>query len=318
MSGYTKLFSSILHSTIWLEANHVRLVWITMLAMANRKGEVQASVPGLAVAARVSLQECDDALAKFLAPDPHSRTKDHDGRRIAEVDGGWLLLTYEKHRKALSQEAKREADAERQRRSRDRKRAASTEPEKRDIGVTCHDESSDSNGVTCDPDRARVASGSASGSASDDLLDPDPPDRLGLAQRAERYLRDECGERLEASGPAETWPEVLTVIGTWRDVWGPVELRTGLRDARLRVILERFADGYQPGTLCKAIRGARLDKFTAGNRNAARLESVLKGPARVDKFIEFYEDPPAKEKPDDAPARGLAAVEAIRRREQVG
>ena len=53
MSGYTKLHSNIIHSTIWRAPNHVRLVWITMLALCDRDGVVEASVPGLADAARV-------------------------------------------------------------------------------------------------------------------------------------------------------------------------------------------------------------------------------------------------------------------------
>ena len=44
MSGWTKLFSNIIHSTIWREDNATRLVWVTMLAMANRNGVVESSI----------------------------------------------------------------------------------------------------------------------------------------------------------------------------------------------------------------------------------------------------------------------------------
>src|SRR5947208_2024472 len=98
VSGFTKLFSSLIFSTVWREEMHVKVVWITMLAMANRHGDVLASVPGLADAARVSLRQCREALTKLAAPDPDSRTKTHEGRRIADVDGGWRLLNYEKYR----------------------------------------------------------------------------------------------------------------------------------------------------------------------------------------------------------------------------
>jgi len=57
-AGYTKLFSSIVHSTVWRESNHVRLVWVTLLALCDRDGRVEASVPGLADAARVTVPEC--------------------------------------------------------------------------------------------------------------------------------------------------------------------------------------------------------------------------------------------------------------------
>lgn len=95
---FTKLFSSITESTVWCEPDSTRIVWITMLAMADRKGRVWGSIPGLANRARVTLQQCENALITFKSPDRYSRTPDHEGRRIADIDGGWVLLNYEKHR----------------------------------------------------------------------------------------------------------------------------------------------------------------------------------------------------------------------------
>ena len=102
MSGYTKLFSSIVTSTIWRESDHVRLVWVTMLALADQHGVIEASVPGLADMARVSRSLCEDALRVLSSPDPDSRTKDADGRRIEECDGGWKLINHRKYREKMS------------------------------------------------------------------------------------------------------------------------------------------------------------------------------------------------------------------------
>jgi hypothetical protein len=107
--GYAKLFSSIVHSTIWREAPHVKVVWITMLALADRTGVVEASLPGLADAAKVRIEECQDAIAKLSAPDEFSRTKDYEGRRIEEIEGGWLILNYEKHRAKKDMDEVRDA-----------------------------------------------------------------------------------------------------------------------------------------------------------------------------------------------------------------
>ena len=106
--AFTKLFASIIHSSIWREPDHVRLVWVTMLAMADAQGYVGASLPGLADAARVSLEQCQDALARFHAPDPYSRSMEHEGRRVATVERGWRLLNYERFRAVASAEAERE------------------------------------------------------------------------------------------------------------------------------------------------------------------------------------------------------------------
>jgi hypothetical protein len=114
VSGYTKLFASILDSTVWDTPPSVRIVWITMLAMCDRDGIVEASVPGLARRAGVTRSECEEALRCFLSPDPDSRTKDYEGRRIAEVDGGWQLLNHDKYRERSSAEDKAEKNKIRQ------------------------------------------------------------------------------------------------------------------------------------------------------------------------------------------------------------
>lgn len=121
--GYTKLFSSIIHSTIWREPDHVRIVWVTMLAMTDQYGVVECSVPGLADAARVNLQQCIEAIERLSAPDPYSRCPDYDGRRIEKIDGGFQILNYEYYRRKASEEEKREKNAEKQRRWRARQKA---------------------------------------------------------------------------------------------------------------------------------------------------------------------------------------------------
>lgn len=118
--AYTKLFSSIVTSTIWVESDRTRLVWITMLAIADKNGEIQASVPGLARIAGVPISDCEEALKKFLGPDPYSRTPDDQGRRIEEIPGGWALLNYAKYRNMASKEDQKQKATERQRRKRDR------------------------------------------------------------------------------------------------------------------------------------------------------------------------------------------------------
>lgn len=102
MSGFTKLFSTIVTSSIWSEDDKTRIVWITMLALANREGIVEAAVPGLANAARVSVEDCEAALRRFSEPDKYSRSKAHDGRRIETIDGGWKLLNHSSYREKLS------------------------------------------------------------------------------------------------------------------------------------------------------------------------------------------------------------------------
>lgn len=98
MAGFAKLFSSIITSTIWCESHSTVRVWIAMLASADASGVVEGSIPGFARVACVTIKEMEDALGVLLAPDPHSRTKEHEGRRLEIIDGGWLVLNYAKYR----------------------------------------------------------------------------------------------------------------------------------------------------------------------------------------------------------------------------
>jgi len=120
MPGFTKLFSGLVHSTVWREEMHVKVVWITMLALADRSGNVLASLPGLADAARVSIEQCQDAISKLCAPDEYSRTQEHEGRRLEKVDGGWKLLNYLKYRNMRDEENRRQQVREAVSRYRDR------------------------------------------------------------------------------------------------------------------------------------------------------------------------------------------------------
>lgn len=106
---FTKLFSSITASTIWAARDQTRIVWITMLAMADHHGRVWASIPGLANIARVPIDACEMALDELKGPDRYSRTKEHEGRRVEDIDGGWRLLNHAKYRAIRDEESIKES-----------------------------------------------------------------------------------------------------------------------------------------------------------------------------------------------------------------
>lgn len=108
MAGFTKLFSTIVTSTIWREDDKTRILWITMLALAERTGLVPASIPGMANAAGMTIAECEGGLAKLMAPDPYSRTKTHEGRRVEVVESGFRIINYLKYREAARYEDRKE------------------------------------------------------------------------------------------------------------------------------------------------------------------------------------------------------------------
>jgi len=138
-NGYTKLFSSIVTSTIWGESNATRIIWITLLAIADKNGEVQASIPGLARVASVPIDDCIAAIQCLLSPDKFSRTPDDEGRRIEEIPGGWHLLNHRKYRDMASKDEAVISNAERQKRYRDRLKRNADTVTKRSAIVTVRD-----------------------------------------------------------------------------------------------------------------------------------------------------------------------------------
>jgi hypothetical protein len=133
--GYTKLFNDLIFSTVWREADSVRLLWITMLALKDRHHRVNASVPGLADAAKISLEDCEEALNVLSSPDPYSRSTDFEGRRIDKCEGGWLILNGEKYRNKMNLLDRREYQRIKQQEYRDRRRL-----EREEKGFTKDDE----------------------------------------------------------------------------------------------------------------------------------------------------------------------------------
>ena len=112
---WTKLLSSITDSSVWSEDDKTLRVWIAMMAMADRDGYVWASVDGLARRAMVTEEQAAAALLTFESPDPKSRSKEHEGRRIETVDRGWLLLNHTRFRDMRDEDEHRKKERERKR-----------------------------------------------------------------------------------------------------------------------------------------------------------------------------------------------------------
>ena len=101
------LWSKVLDSSIWINGSKEdRLVWITILAMKDKDGIIQASVVGLADRAKVTPAECRASLKVLLSPDKDDTSGVDQGRRIREIPGGWQVVNHDLYR--FSTEAKRE------------------------------------------------------------------------------------------------------------------------------------------------------------------------------------------------------------------
>lgn len=213
--SYTKLFASITESTIWQEPSGTRLVWITMLAKCNRRGEVFGSVPGLAGLAKVTLDEAVLALKTLQAPDPWSRTKDHEGRRIEEIDGGWRLLNHAKFDRLRSEIESDERERERKRNwDREHRPSGHKRTGQSDDSPT----QSDADPTKSAPPPAPTASTSRAGATAKACAEPSgsPPAALLPLNTGEEFPISEAQAR-EFAGlyPAIDVPQQLRSMRAW-------------------------------------------------------------------------------------------------------
>jgi hypothetical protein len=98
--SYFPLDRDILSSSLWANGTPEAFkVWSYLLLTADpRTGCVADADPAIALHCGLSLEATTAALEWLMGPDPHSRTKDHGGARIARLpDGGFLLLNYLRH-----------------------------------------------------------------------------------------------------------------------------------------------------------------------------------------------------------------------------
>ena len=92
----------LLESSVWEEDPTVRVLWVALLLIASepgRRGTVDMTLRCLAGRACLPLEDTSKALAVLTAPDPRSRTKTADGRRVQLLDTardwGWRVVNWE-------------------------------------------------------------------------------------------------------------------------------------------------------------------------------------------------------------------------------
>jgi hypothetical protein len=121
MSGYVKVFGDlILTSTVWRESKEVKLLWMTMLFLANRNGLVEATIPGMAHYSGLTITETEDALKVLSEEDKYSRTQELGGKRVVKTPDGWRVVNYILYRDRMTKEERRDYKRVKQAEYRDR------------------------------------------------------------------------------------------------------------------------------------------------------------------------------------------------------
>jgi hypothetical protein len=86
-------------------------VWALLIASADRNGLSELTVPFVASVLRIDNERVERAFSVLSAPDPRSRNKEAEGRRIVSFGDGWLLVSHRKYRERASKQAAAERQA---------------------------------------------------------------------------------------------------------------------------------------------------------------------------------------------------------------
>lgn len=107
---FAKVFSQILDSSI-AEDFTVRHVFMDLLVLADSEGAVDMTAPAIARRTNVPLKIVKNAIEKLSEPDPESRSKTEEGRRIIPIDShrewGWIIVNYAHYRAITDNEFRR-------------------------------------------------------------------------------------------------------------------------------------------------------------------------------------------------------------------
>lgn len=104
------MYPALIHSTVWATCStNAKVLWVTLIGLANAKGHVDATDRALAHISGLSDSEYASAAVELQVPDKY----DHDRPHITRTEHGWRLSQWQF-------DSRRLRAAERQRRHRER------------------------------------------------------------------------------------------------------------------------------------------------------------------------------------------------------
>jgi hypothetical protein len=111
VAGFSKIFSTMWGGSLYghFEASAVFMV---LLSLCDRDGTIDMTPEAIAGHTGWPLDLIRTGIAELAAPDPRSRTKGHEGRRILPLDEhrdwGWRITNYQKYRDEMRSAERRE------------------------------------------------------------------------------------------------------------------------------------------------------------------------------------------------------------------
>lgn len=96
--AFTKLDDGLVFSSLMDEDDSVFKIWVIILSLTKQDGICRISPTFLHKITGKDYEEIERCLKVLESPDDNSRTKEHEGRRIERIDGGFFVLNYHLYR----------------------------------------------------------------------------------------------------------------------------------------------------------------------------------------------------------------------------
>jgi hypothetical protein len=113
---FAKIFDSIYEGTL-VECWQALVTFQQMLILSTADGVVDMTPNAIHRRTGIPLEIIEAGIDFLERPDPQSRSKEMDGRRIARLDQGrswgWFIVNHAEYKRRITAEEKREADRER-------------------------------------------------------------------------------------------------------------------------------------------------------------------------------------------------------------
>jgi len=123
---FAKVFNQIFDSSI-AENYELRHFFEDMLKLADSDGVVDKTPESISRRINLPLEKVVRFLNELSQPDPRSRSREHDGRRIIPLDSnrdwGWIIVMYQHYRSLRDEQSRRDYFRDAKRRQREREAA---------------------------------------------------------------------------------------------------------------------------------------------------------------------------------------------------
>lgn len=236
MAGYTPVFSSVFTGTLCGKYPDTA-AWLFLLALADKNGVVDMTPQYISSVTGMPVTELLACIGRFMEPDPHSRSKAEEGRRLLPVesgrDWGWKIVNFDHYREKARLQAKaaREVESgENKSRMNDRRRPPSTAADPLSNANTYTNTNTDTEEEVARPEVA--------------ALKAIYPKRSG--SQPWRLAEQQCLQRI---GEGHTWQQILSGAeryAAWCGATGKVGMETVMQAKTFCGREKHFLEQWEP------------------------------------------------------------------------